>query len=225
MIRGFRKVFGTAAVIGAAACAFGAIPASADVITAESTPLTLTGAQEGTDVIKVDGGEIKCSTVKYTGSLLFSPSSTLALTPTFSGCSFAGLAASVQMNGCTYLVHVGATFATTASGTLDIVCPAGKEMTVTAPTVGTTKCAVHIPAQTGLESVSVGNVGSGTTREVTVSFSIGAGLTRIKYSQTAGTAETGNCPTADGTTSGTQEARLLLTAENGSAHKGIFASS
>jgi len=226
MIRGFKKVFGTAAVVGVAACALVAMPASADVITAESTPLTLTGAQEGTDVIKVHGGEIKCSKVSYTGTISSSPASTLTLTPNFLSCTFAGLIASVQLNGCVYLVHVGTTFASTASGTLDIVCPAGKEITVTAPSLGTPKCTVHIPAQTGLESVAVTNLGSGSTREVTVSFGVGGGLTSLKYSQTSGTAETGNCATADNTTSGTQTAALLLTAENASFnHSGIFASS
>ena len=208
----------------AAALALGLTTASmagADAFTTEAVNVTVTGAQEGTDVMKVHGGEVKCTTVKYSASVTSTSSSQVTASPTFSGCTFAGLAGTINMNGCDYLLKVN-TEAGNTTLTQDVVCPSGKEITITAPSVGTAKCIIHIPAQTGLGPASAANVGAGTTREVTIT----AAVTNMKYSQTAGTAETGNCATADNTTGGTYTGKALLTGENfsGTTHIGIFLS-
>jgi len=194
--------------------------AGADQLTAETATATLTASQEGTDVIKFGGGEAKCTTVKYVASALTSPATTVAITPTYSNCTFAGLAGTVAMNGCTYLMHISPSAGVTTAS-MDIVCPNGKEITITAPNAGTVKCIEHIPAQTGLSAATLTNVGSGATREITVAIA----LTELKYSQTPGTAESGNCATSDGKSDGTYTGKTLFTAENGSgAHVGIFLS-
>jgi hypothetical protein len=48
-------------------------------------------------------------------------------------------------------------------------------------------------------------------------------ITNIKYSQTMGTSETGNCATADNTTGGTWTGTAILTGSVG-GHVGIFLS-
>jgi len=195
--------------------------ANADVLTAESTPALGIGAQEGTDVMKVDGGEVKCTSRDYEGTVHSSPSSQVRGKAKSKGCTFAGLAATVNMNECEYVTNFNATAGNTTL-TQDVACPSGKEITITAPSVGTAKCIIHVPPQTGLGPGSAANAGAGTTREVTVSLNI----TNIKYSQTAGTAETGNCATADSTTGGTYTGSILFTAKNlaETSHIGIFLS-
>ncbi len=193
---------------------------TADVLTSEAASTTLTGVQEGQNWL-FTGGEVKCTTVKYHGALSSTSSSQFTVTPTYSGCTFVGLAATFSMNGCDYLVRINAAAGNT-TGTIDVVCSGGKEATITAPSVGTAKCIVHIPPQTGLGPVSAVNLGSTTTREITLSLNI----TNIAYSQTAGTAETGNCATADSKTGGTHTGSALFTGENaaGTSHIGIFLS-
>ena len=220
MIRNL-KFLGLALVAAIAMTSVTASVASADVITAEATSTTLTGAQEGTDVLRVHAGEAKCNTVKYSGSLTAVSSPSFTLTPTFTGCIFVGLSSTINMNGCSFKFNINPAAGNTTV-TIDLVCAAGHEMTVTAPSSGTPKCIVHIPAQTGLGPASFVNVGSMTTREITGSLSI----TNLKYSQTSGTAMTGNCATADSTTDGTYTGKALVTGENsaGTAHIGIFLS-
>ena len=214
------KVLGLTLIAMLAVSAVAVSAASADLLYGETTPATLTGSQEGTDVLSVHGGFVKCTTVKYTGTTTAFGMSQITVTPSFSGCTFSGLTATVNMNGCDYLVQFNLTAGNT-TGSTDIVCPFENEITITAPKLGTAKCIVHIPAQFGLGvGFSGANVGSGATREVTLKLSYNA----LRYSQTAGTAETGNCATADKTIGGTYEGRALLTGENaaGTAHVGIF---
>jgi len=217
MIRNL-KFLGLALVAALAMSSVVASMASADVITSESAAVTTaTGKQEGTDVFKTHGGQVNCTTVTYTGTFSSGASSAL-VAPTFSGCSYAGLAMTIDMNGCLYRINV--TGGTSTEGSIDIVCTGSNEITVTAPSVGTKKCILHIPAQTDLTKVKGTNIGAGATREITLDISI----TNIKYSQTAGTAETGNCATADSTTGGTYEGTAIVTGSISGAHVGIFLS-
>jgi hypothetical protein len=227
MIRNL-KFLGLALVAALAMSSVVASMASADVITSEKAGVTtLTGKQEGTDVFKVHGGQVNCTTVNYSGSFTTGASNVL-VAPTYSGCTFAGLASTIDMNGCQYRVNINAAAGNT-TGTVDIVCSAGQEITVTAPSVGTKKCIIHVPGvagpepppkNQGLTGGTGTNVGSGTTRELTLDINI----TNIVYSQTAGTAETGNCATADNTTGGTYTGTAIVTGSVSGAHVGIFLS-
>jgi len=217
MIRNL-KFLGLALVAALAMSSVLVSMASADVITSESGGVTTAKGTGSLGVFKVHGGEVKCSVVSYSGSFS-SGGSTASVTPTYEKCSFAGLSATIDMNTCSYKVNINGGSST--EGTVDVVCTkAGDEITVTAPSVGTKKCIVHVPAQTGLTSGTGTNIGSGTTREITLDINI----TNIKYSQTAGTAETGNCATADNTTLGTYTGTAIVTGSVGGAHVGIFLS-
>ena len=143
----------------------------------------------------------------------------MLVTPAYSGCTTAGIAAAVDMNGCTYRFNITGGISTGAS--LDIVCTGANEITVTAPAVGAIKkCIKHIPAQTDLTTITGTNIGSGTTKEVTLDINI----TNMKYSQTMGTSETGNCATADNTTGGSYTETSSFRGSNSGFHYGLFLS-
>jgi len=212
------KFLGPVLIVALAMCSFAVSAASGDVITSESGSVTtVSGLEEGADVWKFHAGELKCTTVSYAGSFSSGASSVL-VTPAYSGCTTAGLAAAIDMNGCQYRVNM--TSGTSTEGSIDIVCIGSNEITVTAPPIGTKKCIKHIPAQTDLTALTGTNVGSGTTREITLDINI----TNMKYSQTAGTAETGNCTTADNTTGGIWTGKAIFTGSVTGAHVGIFLS-
>ncbi len=203
-----------AAVLTMGVMAVGA--ASADSITAETYPTTLTGDNDGvSSVLALDGLEMKCSQDNYSGTLS-SSGSQITLSFTKSGCNWTGFAGMINPNGCDYLLKVNSVGTT---GATDIVCPTGKEITVMwGPTP---KCIIHIPPQSNLGAVTWTNIGAGTTRELTVNLNI----TGFKFHQTAGTAESLNCATADNTT-GTFVGKIRLTGESdgGPGHIGIFVS-
>ena len=213
------KLLGLALMAALAVNSVAVDVASADVVTSEASSTKLTGIQEGVDAFTFHAGATQCTTVRYTGSISGTSSSSISITPFYFGCVFVGLGAVFDLNGCSYRMNINSTVANTTA-TTDIVCPTGKEITITAPSPGTPKCIIHIPPQTGLAPISVANIGSGTTRELTASLAI----TNIKYSQTAGTAETGNCATADNTTGGTYLGSTIFTGESSTtfAHIGIF---
>jgi len=210
------KFLGAALVAVLAMSAVAVTAASGDVFTRETAELsTLSAGQEGTSVMKFHGGELKCTNVTYAGSV--GPSS-ITVTPTYSGCTTVGLSAAVDMNGCTYRFNI--TGGTSTGASLDIVCTGTNEITITAPAVGTKKCIKHIPAQTDLTTITGTNIGSGTTKEVTLDINI----SNMKYSQTAGTSETGNCATADNTTGGTYTETSTFKGSNNGFHYGLFLS-
>jgi hypothetical protein len=217
MIRNL-KFLGLALVAALAMSSALANMASADVLTSElAFKTTIDGKQGGTDVFKVHGGEVKCATVTYTGSFTTGASSA-EVTPTYDNCTFAGLAATIDMNECKYRISI--TGGTSTAGSVDIVCIGTNEITVTAPKVGTKKCIVHVAGQADLTNATVTNVGTSTTKELTLDINI----TNINYSQTAGMAETGNCKAAEDTTGGTYTGDATFTGSIGGVHVGIFAS-
>jgi hypothetical protein len=210
------KFLGLALAAIFATSAIGASAASATVeFHSESAPVTMTGAQEGTsNAFDVQFGEVKCTTAKYTATTAATTQTTIQVTPSYSGCTFAGVASTVDMNGCTYMIHVfneGPPYEAWA----DIVCPAGGFITVT----GGTKCNVFIPAQTGLEFITITNIGSGSTRELTLGL---GGLQEVTYVQSAGTG-VGKCTSvgkADGKYTGT--ATVTGEVDPGTTHVGLF---
>jgi len=225
MIRNL-KVLGLALVAVLAMSAVAASMASADAFTSEKSPVLLTGKQIAPgDVFTTTAGTVKCKEVSYKATT-GTPTTTISATPTYpaktasgeQNCTGFGFPAEVTTNGCTYLFHLGA--ATT--GTLDIVCPAEKEITVTAVSAGTDKCIVHVPAQVGLATITYRNSGGSlSTRELEVEANIG-GLT---YTHTEGTG-IGRCTPGHSAT-GTYTGKAIVTGEeDGSpfAHVGIFLS-
>lgn len=100
--------------------------------------------------------------------LIPSGESTVTITPHYVNCKFivGGLSfpATIDMNGCDYVVHLGAAGAVT----FDIVCPAGKEITETLWTnssdhanAATPMCVLHFKEQKGIAGVTASNGAGG----------------------------------------------------------------
>jgi hypothetical protein len=222
------KTLGVMLVAVFAMSAVVAASASADDFTAEKNTVTLTGDQDkGLDKFTTTVGIVSCNEVKYHGTAT-TGSTTVKIAPTYNGCTGFGFPATIHMNGCEYALtlteqkpEVGPT-----TTTVEIVCPTGKEITITAVAAGTTKCTVHVPPQTGpsgttgLKHIEWHNVGAGQTRELTGTITI----TGITYKHTEGTG-LGKCTTGHSET-GSYNGLATVTGEEhgGGAHVGIFLS-
>lgn len=216
------KLLGLALIAVLAMSVATASMASADTSMTESAPAKLTGSQQGSANFTTTFGNTVCKEAKYTGTTTTGVT-TFTVTPSYpektvigeQNCTTAGLPSLIHTNGCTYLFHIGAV----TGGTMDIVCSAGKEITVTAGYNITIKCTVHVPAQTGLSNVEYRNTGFGATRELIVEM----GITNLKYSHTKGSG-IGACTAGSGTT-GSAVGNVLITAEKdneSTEHVGIF---
>ena len=183
--------------------ALGATTASADDFTSENKPILLTGSQDQTHFFKTTAASGFCETIKYTGTLNKLETQEMTLEPFYDKCTMGGFPTTIDLNGCDYMFRIGA--ATT--GTTDIVCPAGKDITVTVnPTE--IKCIIHIKPQNGIGVVTYKNNNkAGPEREITAELK----LEKIAYTHTAGTG-VGKCTNGTGAT-GSVEGAILITGE------------
>jgi hypothetical protein len=206
------KLFSVLGAILALGIAFAAM-ASADKLEFESSNKITGTTESGTSsVIKTTSGNISCHLDYKPGFLFF-------FKVDYTKCIALGFTQTeVEMNECEYHYNVSATGGVT-TGTTDITCPAGKEITFTVRSAGTLKCTIHIPPQTSLSGVTYSNVGTGSTREVTVDTHI----TNLKYSHTStGATGLGQC-FAGSASNGVVESKVLLTGENSSgSHVPVF---
>jgi len=212
----YAKALGLAFVAMLALNAVAATAASADDFTAEKYPATLTGTNDPgfQNEFSSTVGTFRCTETKYMATIAGATTS-LTASPSFSGCAAFGFPFVIDMNGCTLKFNVGAG----TTGDVDLVCPAGAEVTMTANSAGTTKCTVHIPSQSFASGVTYSNTGAGATREVNISGNISNAL---MYKHTAGTG-IGVCTTGSG--SGSYAGSGLITGETGGGvHVGIFLS-
>ena len=218
------KALGLALVATLAISSVAASAASADDLTSETSPVTLTGRQTGGgDVLTMTAPTIKCKEVNYAAFSAVTPSTAVTVTPSYpektaggeQNCSGFGFPATVETRGCTYKYTLNA--ATT--GGLDIICPAGQELTFTLKSAGVTKCIVHVPAQSFPASITYSNTGAGTTREIDVTANIASTLA---YKHTAGTG-IGAC-TGGSASNGSYSGAGIVTGESGGTHVGIFLS-
>lgn len=223
------KILGLALVALVAMSAMTASLASADAITAESYPATVTKAHDAAfaaDTFSTTAGGWKCPDATYHGTLK-EASTTLTLTPNFNGpkdtCTFGTFPTIIDTNGCDFLTHIGSGASTTVTATL--ICPAGKDITVTTNqnTAGTLtpKCTIHIPPQT-LGGITYENV-AGPPKQIRVTMA----STGITYTETAGAGlgtGLGSCTNSGEVHTGEFKGTELLTGETdpGSTHVGLF---
>jgi hypothetical protein len=186
--------------------------------------VTLTGKQTGGgDVFTTTTGVVKCKEVSYTTASVATPTTAVTTTPNYpvktaggeQNCTGFGFPATVETKGCTYRFTIGA--ATT--GGIDIICPEGSEITVTAVSGITDKCIVHVPAQNIAAGITYSNTGSGATREIDITANIAGTLA---YKHTAGTG-VGAC-TPGSAANGSYTGAGTVTGESGGVHVGIFLS-
>lgn len=160
-------VFAIGAVVASAASAQGKLTSTGNV--------TLTGTETGENANRLTAFNafVECPGSTYTGhklaetphKFITSGSTTATLTPKYKeaedNCRGSlNTSATIDMNGCDYVIHLGATTGGvngTYGITFDVVCPAGKQITVTiwlskaahtseplAP-----KCILHVPGVAG----------------------------------------------------------------------------
>jgi hypothetical protein len=130
--------------------------------------LTLEGTNDSSEANFIFvSGEVSCPNATYAGTLSGEEASFVELTPSYTGCEAFGLPATFKANGCAYRFTAGTFESGEASGSMDIVCPEGKELKIEALSGGKTVCTVDVPAQTNLSGTSYTNVSS-TTHKITV---------------------------------------------------------
>jgi hypothetical protein len=197
MIRNL-KVLGLALAAVLAMAAVTASAASAQGKLTSTGPVTLTavekvGAPITDNRLTAFGSFVQCPGSTYTGhkvltlketeelkkhQLLPSVSTEATLTPHYKqtdhNCTGPlGTVATVDMNGCDYVIRLGATtggVAGTYGVTFDVVCPTGKTITVTiwlntdAHTAepDNAKCTLHVGSQSGLHGAHATDNGNGT---------------------------------------------------------------
>ncbi len=152
----------------ALAALLGAGSASASQFRSEAYPATLSGSQTSQQLITVSSGSIKCNTVTLSGQLA-SATSTMPVTPKFSGCGAFGVKATVSANSCQY------SFASTNesppyAGTLGVACSNGGDAISIQP--NGLDCQVLIPIQGGLGTVELQNTGLNANRRVAATVNV-----------------------------------------------------
>jgi hypothetical protein len=167
MIRNI-KVLGLAFVAVAAMSAVAAGSAQASQLHAtRAGDVVVTGTQSTQHVFVTSAGEVKCTNGQLEGTVPFTSGTQvtedhITVTPTYSGCTGFGLAATVQMNGCKYTITgthtpVGGQPQTNAlTAWVDVTgCTEGKKITVNAGFGG---CVATVGEQHTLSHVTFTNV-------------------------------------------------------------------
>ncbi len=187
---------------------------------AEAAPATLTGKNHaGPSLFFSTAGPLECNESSYTGTLAAAEATEFELAPVYGGCNLMGIPATVDVNGCKYRFTVTNIESGKREGSMDVVCPEGKTITVTAVQAGVPKCTIHIPSQNDRRQVTFTNTGAGATREITIDLNAGG----IKYTHTAGVGP-GACAFG-GAENGFLAGPITLTGEKaGGEHVGVFTS-
>jgi len=122
------KALGLALVAMFAMSAMAASAAQAQTqgeFTAAASPATLTG-DGGGDKFTAAGTTVTCSDADFHSPLTNVPTTTVTITPIYTGCTVGTLPATVTMNNCDYMFHAGNT-APGGNGTygvtVDVDCP------------------------------------------------------------------------------------------------------
>jgi hypothetical protein len=169
-------------------------------IEAEKYTASITGTGLTNFSFNGQWGAYVCTGVQLFGSAS-SATKELALTSFFAGCTYKGFGTTIMMNGCTFKLHVlnaGPPY----TGSYDVICPPGQGIVAN----GGGRCTLKIPGQTGIEGISLENVGKGSERYIYATFN----LTGMTYTQTQGTG-LGKCTSGE-FTDGTYTGEMKFTA-------------
>ncbi|HWL49353.1 MAG TPA: hypothetical protein VNT92_05705 [Acidimicrobiia bacterium] len=145
-------------------------------------PTAITGAQEGiTNYFEITGGtKVECNPATYEATL-GGGSGSLTVTPHYTGCTSSGINATVNLNGCHYILEAGTyvSWSDSAQGSLIVACPKGAAIQLTTGGI----CRVDIGPQT-LNGVTYTNIAAGaTTPHDYVTVHVDA-TNEVKYTET-----------------------------------------
>jgi hypothetical protein len=125
----------------------------------DSNPAIVTGEQVGQNVFTIKNGVTsKCATATFKGTRAES-STTLALEAAYVSCKLSGLAADINMNGCTYVYHL-VKESSPPTALTDVSCPAGKKIEISGTV---TNCVVKVGPQTSLQHAIFSSTGTETS--------------------------------------------------------------
>jgi hypothetical protein len=135
-------------------------------------------------VLAITGSTMECSTINLDSATQSGPASELTLTPTYSGCTAFGFAATITTNGCTYRLAQPEGISDEWEGGFSIKCPEGKKIVIKVDNVFA-KCTVEIGEQTPTGNVAYEN--DTANGEVDLAFS----FTKLEDNVVT---SSGNCP-------------------------------
>jgi hypothetical protein len=168
MIRNL-KALGLAFFAVFAMTAVAATAAQGQQFQADAYPATVTSHSEASNhVFTINKGPVKCKTHHFEAESA-AASTTLTVFATYKNCTFVGLNATVNMNGCHYVFHVSGGGGPLYAGTADVVCTGSNKIKVTS-----LQCTAEVGAQNGLSEVNFENVGEGDVE-------VGANVSGITY--------------------------------------------
>ena len=223
------KTLGLALVAILALGALVASSASARVFSEKEHTIITSSADEGAkQVFEVEAGsgiKLECTTLTLdentvTGTEIAAnefEAADITVKPTYSGCTGPlGSTVHVTNEGCNYTFTF--TENNTTTGPAHVVCQTNKfiKITVTAPLFGDI-CTVKVGSQSPTGTVHYTNIGTGTTREITVNPTI-TGIHATREGSTA-------CAEEAAPTTGTYSGKVIITGEeDGGAggHVGIW---
>jgi hypothetical protein len=143
-------------------------------VKAGAYPATIHGSTQASQKFVTEAGSIECKSSSFHAVLSAGEieTSALTLTPEYKECkaTFLGVAATVEMEGCSYLLHVTEkTSSDNYRAYTDVTCPAGKSIKITA-----FSCKAEIKAQTNRETVDlIDDTGGEPKKDITMRPTLG----------------------------------------------------
>jgi hypothetical protein len=187
------KIVGLAVLAMLAMTAVAATAAQAVEFHSEVDNTILTGKTEAgsSSVLDAAGASISCTSGTFTGTQPTKTAGAVTLTPAYSDCTFLGITNTpIEMHGCQYTLHSLGQFDVTGAPCNGITFEAAG-------------CKVEIKQQSLLEKVTFTNLGTGTTREVTMTPHIpGITYTSSGLCPKSGTFSDGNYTSGNATVKG-----------------------
>jgi len=176
----------------------------------ESSHTALTGTLGATHKMTfgVLLGTVECSTATLDGTAAATFSTQITVIPAYGGCGGSGREWTAHMNGCAYVLT---TAGLETSGKVDVECPAGKaiETTIDKFPEG---CTITIPAQTAGGVVDYEEKGSGSSRDLLLTWTL-EGMTYTRD----------GCEVGGSGNNGTMSGSITLSGEDTSGNpKGIW---
>lgn len=157
MIRKFKAIGLTMVAVFALTAVSASAAQAATFMSEGNVTASITADQEGTNVFSVEGSEVKCTTAHFaTAGEVSSPTENIEVHPEYSGCTaFGFLSATVNTEGCNYILN--------ANGTVTVTCSSGHVITIKGGT-----CEATVGSQGPLSGISYTN----TSGKVKVSSNV-----------------------------------------------------
>lgn len=201
-----------ATLLGGLAMVFLLAPsASASVIGTEAYGASLSSEQLEETVIGTEAGSVKCKKTTLSGTL--AEPGPASLTPTFTECTFGGMAGTLSATGCKLVLRPGEeTSAQHFQGTMDVSCTEGNAIVASFGT-----CEVKVENQSNLNSVPLTDE-SGSPEKFSAKFEVSS----LAYNVTkdgflCAFSSTGK------RTNGTVAGKQRISASSGATPVGVFA--